>query len=859
MKKKIRIRVKRPFIGYPGSALAQNYAEDQKHYYLLWDIKSKNDFTVTPKELPNPKPFITIDWLGNVEETVEQLKPFKVGSRVRVKCNAKIPLKYTIRLVSTIKDQFGASEVIIKDDHRTEDVKYLNAGATKLLKSDLRNPDVLLKLLQEHYKTTELHDEEWNSVYDTLKRYVTLLENNESPRNVKWSIQSLKFDNVFNYGEGNYINFEGLNGLVGLFAPNRFGKSALLGTLMYSLFNGTDRGSLKNQVVCNTRKTSCGATVSLNVAGKDYIIERTTEKRSNKQGHEHAVTDLTINEIIDGSIVQVSGEQRNDTEKVLRRLIGTVEDFQMTSITTQMPGGSLLDHGSSKRRLILSKLFDIDVLQQVHELAHNDVKEYKATLKEIGNVDWSEEIRSKKNDISDISIEIENCVQMTEISRDELVSLRTKLASFGDSKIVSIDDVKKQRNVVNDLKLKISEASSKRINLQEKISDIDQKLEKLESVLGSHDIDALRSSLDAYKAMKVSAANVLRVFETEKRSLDKTTRSLEILNEVPCGDAYPTCKFIKDAHELKGNLAEQKTNVERLRVEYERASSSLNVDSEKRLLSQLSKLDQLKQKQQSLVVDRSKYELEVEKLNSLVTMLETKLTSSESQLAILESQTDESKRAELMDLKNQIFDCELRVSQAEKNGIILASKRGKAESDLERLIRDQQRRNETLQRMKVFEIIESSFSKTGIQDMLLLSLLPIINDEIAKILAGIVTFTVELVKDPDNDQIDIYLNYGDERRLLELGSGMEKTISLIALRTALNNVSSLPKSDIFIIDEGFGTLDQEGIEQCAILLASLKQYFKTVLIITHVDQIKEVVDTVLEINKSGKDSFIRYE
>jgi len=42
------------------------------------------------------------------------------------------------------------------------------------------------------------------------------------------------------------------------------------------------------------------------------------------------------------------------------------------------------------------------------------------------------------------------------------------------------------------------------------------------------------------------------------------------------------------------------------------------------------------------------------------------------------------------------------------------------------------------------------------------------------------------------------------------------------------------------------------------LLVSLKKYFKTILIITHVDGVKDIVDRVLEITKNEKDSKITY-
>ena len=140
--------------------------------------------------------------------------------------------------------------------------------------------------------------------------------------------------------------------------------------------------------------------------------------------------------------------------------------------------------------------------------------------------------------------------------------------------------------------------------------------------------------------------------------------------------------------------------------------------------------------------------------------------------------------------------------------------------------------------------------------LIIKSQLPTINAEIAKILHGIVDFTIELENDENTDSSEIYINYGDSRRIVELCSGMEKTIASLAIRVAMINISSLPKPDIFIIDEGFGTLDDAAIEACNRLLTSFKKYFKTILIITHVDAVKDIVDCMLEITKNEKDSKI---
>ncbi len=81
-------------------------------------------------------------------------------------------------------------------------------------------------------------------------------------------------------------------------------------------------------------------------------------------------------------------------------------------------------------------------------------------------------------------------------------------------------------------------------------------------------------------------------------------------------------------------------------------------------------------------------------------------------------------------------------------------------------------------------------------------------------------------------------------------------MSSLAIRAALINVSSLSKTNMLIIDEGFGALDSTNLEACNRLLNSLKKWFKNIIVISHVDSIKDAVDNSIEITKKEKDSHV---
>ena len=128
-------------------------------------------------------------------------------------------------------------------------------------------------------------------------------------------------------------------------------------------------------------------------------------------------------------------------------------------------------------------------------------------------------------------------------------------------------------------------------------------------------------------------------------------------------------------------------------------------------------------------------------------------------------------------------------------------------------------------------------------------MLPVINEEIAKILSNIVDF--EIFFETSDKKLEIYIKhskYGP--RPIELGSGAEKTIASMAIRLALLSVSNLPKADLFVLDEPGTALDEDNMEGfIRILTDMIKTQFKTVLLISHLDSLKDCVDMTIDIDK----------
>jgi len=252
---------------YSGSTIQQNYGEDPNKGFLVWDIRTKDDFDVKFHRLSNPHPFVTIDWMGNVPKTLKEAKKHKPGCRFRIRTTETIPQIEIKQLHNELKIQLKPKEVVWKFDQDPDETNIID-NENNLVKEDLRDSKIQTQILKDYVFDGKFNDGEWEDIEKLVSRYITLATQNEDvTRHTKWSIKSLEFDNTFSYGKSNKIDFTKLNGITGILGRNRAGKSSIVGTMVYTLFNGTDRGSIKNLHVINSRKGHCKSRMTVKIGG----------------------------------------------------------------------------------------------------------------------------------------------------------------------------------------------------------------------------------------------------------------------------------------------------------------------------------------------------------------------------------------------------------------------------------------------------------------------------------------------------------------------------------------------------------------------------------------------------------------
>ena len=135
------------------------------------------------------------------------------------------------------------------------------------------------ELIEEYLKDFQAEEDLLQRVKRLNSNYNRVVEAQEEVgRNVNWKLESLEWENLFNYGTGNRISFSKFNGIVGVFGKNFSGKSSIIDSMLYTLFNSTSKNERKNLNIINQNKSTGMGKVEISIGNKIYTVERSSEK-----------------------------------------------------------------------------------------------------------------------------------------------------------------------------------------------------------------------------------------------------------------------------------------------------------------------------------------------------------------------------------------------------------------------------------------------------------------------------------------------------------------------------------------------------------------------------------------------------
>ena len=106
--------------------------------------------------------------------------------------------------------------------------------------------------------------------------------------------------------------------------------------------------------------------------------------------------------------------------------------------------------------------------------------------------------------------------------------------------------------------------------------------------------------------------------------------------------------------------------------------------------------------------------------------------------------------------------------------------------------------------------------------------------------------------------LDIYDEYTGQARDAKTLSDGEKFLASLCLSLGMSDVIQSFNGAISIetlfIDEGFGTLDEESLQEAIKVLIDLQQTGRMIGVISHVDELKRTLPARIEVKKS-KDGY----
>ena len=178
------------------------------------------------------------------------------------------------------------------------------------------------------------------------------------------------------------------------------------------------------------------------------------------------------------------------------------------------------------------------------------------------------------------------------------------------------------------------------------------------------------------------------------------------------------------------------------------------------------------------------------------------------------------------------------------------------------------KRDEVIRERGLYEDLSIAFGRNGIQALIIEDALPQIendsNDLLGRLTDNRMSLKLQLIggrrlRNSDTLSEELSIDISDEMgtRAYETFSGGEAFRINFALRIALSRLlarrSGAPLPVLFI-DEGFGSQDAVGQERLIEAIQSIRDDFDKIVVITHVEGIKEAFDTRIQVQKTDMGS-----
>ena len=845
-------------IKYCGSTIMQNHSEAKytEHGILVWDVQTKESEFVP---IHNDYGYVTID-VEDGKIVGNPTIPNKPRMRVRVKDTSQSQLK---KILSEIRVGRKVQEIAIQKVI-TDKKDY--SGGSNIILQNVRDVGFQNKLIEdflsERYVVSDDHLEVIRNINNDINQK---LGTSVGMKNVIWKPKTFEFSNMFSYGTNNIIDFSQMKGAYGIFAPNASGKSSLWDALSFCIFDKCSRTN-KAVDVLNYSKSTFNCKFNFEMNGIDYFIERVGKKSPKRGTVKVDVNFYRINE--DGDTESLNGEERRDTNSIIRQYVGSYDDFILTAMSNQSNSSGFIEKSQKERKELLAQFLDMDVFEQLYQVANEEIRELSALLKDYKNQNFTEKLSEAEESLIESKSELETVQKLLNRyvthrseTTDEIESLISTLISV-DTEIVDTDKLKGRLDSLN---TKLQTKKSECDGYGDSLKDARTEMESLKKKFGTFDLISLKEKKLQYDTYSQRMVDIQSDIDNLTKDIEHKKKHLDGIGSLTFDDGCEHCvsnkntPFAQQAQSLEKEIQKlaliSTTRYSELdeaslgKAKYDVTSVLTEVEGlHNEIKNYESQIDRLELQSKSC-------NLELIQLKNGIKKVESDIQKSIEQKESVEHNIKVQK--EIDDSKEKLRKFDEVIAEINDDIININGNIRIAENTIQTVNDSIDKLESMEQKYEGYEYYLQCVKRDGIPYELISDILPKLEVEINNILQPIVDFQILLNTDGKN--INSYIAYGDEEFWpLELTSGMEKFISSVAIRTALVNVSNLPRPNFIAIDEGFGSLDSDNFNSLYLLFDYLKNQFDFIVTISHIDKTRDMVDQIIDITKMGGFSSIRY-
>jgi len=840
-------------VAYAGSLIQQNFGETfENHGYMLWDMETR---TAEFVDIANDYGYYTVEMVDGILPNIDNIPKYP---RLRIKTTNTSQAEVKQAIVEVRKKSKVQDVIVIKTD-RLANISNNSKSAIEITK-DIRDPNYQSELIVDYLaRNYDLDSELLDRVRKINRSLNTLLPPAEISRNVSWKPKIFEFSNMFSYGENNKINFQNMSGTVGIFAPNHAGKSAILDALAYCIFDKCSRTKSASEVL-NTSKTDFICTFNFEIDGIDYFIERKAKK--SHTGHVRVDVDFwMIDEA--GLKVSLNGEQRVYTNRNIRGYLGYYEDFVLTALSLQNNNTGFIDKSQVEKKDLLAQFLDITVFEELYRVANDEIKEVEVLLKQFKEFDFSTQLIDAEEKITEHQAEyseLENRKNDIEKTRTEIgekiILQNANLIKIGNiSAIVDLDSEK--QSIESD----IGDATARIDKYDAYYRENTPRLRELTILEKNYDLDDITDRVNKLQLSRNELAIVKSELNALKINVNNKIDKLKAIGQFdPNCDFCKSTPFVQSAFKVETDLQDDKISVNRLLERQAKVDTLISilepVELQYRELRQLeTEHVKLSSYQAEIKLKRVQRRSELRDKNRTLTAVDKEISKYYQNEENIRSNMETSNEIAL--LNKQLISVLSEQSINTNNLQQSFSNISVATKTIDSINSSIEQAHDLEEKYKAYEYYLNAIQRNGVPYELVSNILPYIQEEVNTILSQIVDFTIEF--DVDGKNINSQICYGDDKKWpLELTSGMEKFISSLAIRVGLINVSNLPRPNFLAIDEGFGNLDTDNLNSIFMLFDYLKTEFEYIIVISHIDLMRDITDNLLEINKESGLSKVLY-